>query len=74
MKIRSKVIKSDDEMGYISISLSPAMKRFLKIVSEKAGRNLNNQASIAHGAQVVILREINKIGVDTHKRYPQINH
>jgi hypothetical protein len=73
-KCRSTPIKGDDEMGYINISLSPAMKRFLEGVSENYGKNANNQASIAHGAQVVILQEMNKIGINTKKRYANINH
>jgi hypothetical protein len=66
--------KGDDEMGYINISLSPAMKRFLEGISEKSGNNRNNQVSIAHGVHAIVLREMNKIGVDTHRLYPHINH
>jgi len=50
------------------------MKRRLRLISFEAGLNANNQDSISHGIQVLTLRDMNNIGIDTHSLYPTIRH
>lgn len=54
--------------------LSEFMKRAFIEISDKAGRNANNQATINHGIQACALRYMRKKGVKTNELYPNINH
>jgi hypothetical protein len=69
-----KKINKDHVCTPTNISLSPAMKCRLKVISSEAGLNANNQDSISHGIQVLTLRDMNNIGIDTHSLYPAIRH
>lgn len=69
-----KKIKKDHICTPTNISLSQAMKNRLRIISSDAGHNANNQDSISHGVQVLILKDMERIGVDTHSLYPTIRH
>lgn len=66
--MRSK-INPDHVCKPNNICMSPFMCRIAKLVSECAGKNVNNQASISHGVQVLILREASRRGIDTKKLY-----
>ena len=50
------------------------MERILEKVSESSGRNSNNQVSKSHGIQVLILREAQKLGINTKQIYNGIKH
>jgi hypothetical protein len=69
-----KKINKDHLCTPTNISLSPAMKRRLRLISFEAGLNANNQDSISHGIQVLVLRDMEKIGIGTHSLYPTIRH
>ena len=56
-----------------NLMLSPFMERLLEQLSDKAGRNNNNQISKSHGLQVLILRYAQSLGIDTKKLY-KIKH
>lgn len=66
------MIRNDHICRPTNISLSPAMKRRLRIISSEAGSNANNQDTISHGVQVLILENMRKIGFDTTLLYPNI--
>ena len=57
-----------------NLMLSPFMERILEKVSESSGRNSNNQVSKSHGIQVLILREAQKLGINTKQIYNGIKH
>ena len=56
-----------------NIMVSSFMDRIAKMVSEQSGKNRNNQVSISHGYQILILREAQRRGIDTKTLY-DINH
>lgn len=53
---------------------APMMDRVAMSVSESVGGNRNKQNSIAHGYQILVLREMQKRGINTKKIYAHINH
>jgi hypothetical protein len=44
------------------------------VISSEAGLNANNQGSISHGVQVLILRNMAGIGINTKSLYNNIKH
>ena len=67
-------MNSDHIPKKTNMILSDFMKRTFVEISEKYGKNFNNQATINHGIQVCALRWMQKKGVNTKKLYPTINH
>lgn len=57
-----------------TVMVSPFMERMIRMASEEAGRNRNNQVRLSHGMQVLALRYAKSKGVNTEKLYPNINH
>lgn len=62
------------KMHTTNVTLSKAMEGHLVKVSDKAGRNPNNQARVSHGIHVLVLNDMKEDGVDTEKLYPNIKH
>jgi hypothetical protein len=70
----SSKLNPDHQLRPNNFCVSPFMERILKIISEKAGNNKNNQVSKSHGLQVLILRYARDVQkIDTHKLY-KIKH
>jgi hypothetical protein len=69
-----KKINKDHICTPTNISLSQAMKNRLRVISSEAGLNANNQGSISHGVQVLILRNMAGIGINTKSLYNNIKH
>lgn len=57
-----------------NFTLSPQMERWLLMVSEEAGKNVNNQIRMSHGLQVLILRYARDIKKVNTKQLYKINH
>jgi hypothetical protein len=71
--MRSEIIKNHKTRPN-NICTSPFMDEIAKIVSERAGKNKNNQISISHGYQILALRYARDVQkIDTHKLY-KIKH
>jgi hypothetical protein len=52
---------------------SQLMDRIAQQLSEDCGKNINGRASISHGYQILILREMQRRGINTKEIY-NINH
>lgn len=57
-----------------TVMVSPFMERMIRMASEEAGRNRNNQVRLSHGIQVLALRYARSKGINTEELYPNINH
>jgi len=76
-KIRKKQLKlhSDHVLKTNNFTISDFMTRHLLGVSQKYGKNPNNQIRASHGLHVLILQDICKTkGIKTDKLYPNIRH
>jgi hypothetical protein len=58
---RSK-IKTEHSLRPNNVQLSDFLERIALLVSEEAGKNVNNQKSKAHGIQVLLVREAKRRG------------
>ena len=56
------------------VLLSPDMEDWLKDVSERVGRNPNNQVRVSHGIHALILKDMDENGIDVKKMYPKIRY
>lgn len=65
--------KQEHKMKKNTVMLSPFMENWLKAVSERVGKNPNNQIRVSHGIHALILEDMKKKGIDTKKIYPRIN-
>ncbi len=58
----------------LNLILSPFMKRIAKKVSLENGNNENNQSTINHGVQCLILGYAMSKKINTKLLYPEIKH
>jgi len=59
----NEAIKAFHKKRKNNLMLSKAMEEILKMVSNDAGRNANNQIRISHGLQVLVLKEAERRGL-----------